>query len=112
MEPGGGQVAYGMRAYQAAIQLLVRWAPWLINDDRDLPRSTEQWSGTKTRRADLEAMCRVAPDIDAQEFERRRRSFAEQPGGRMTVVLHGLEFHYDTPAETAAPVPEPMPSGA
>ncbi|MDB5361984.1 MAG: hypothetical protein JWO51_3281 [Rhodospirillales bacterium] len=99
METGGGQAAYGMRAYQAAIQLMIRWAPWLINDDRPLPRSTDRWSGTKTRRADLEAMCRVTPDIDAAEFERRRRAFAEQPGGRMSVLLHGREFHYEVPPE-------------
>ena len=99
MEPGGGQAAYGMKAYQAAIQLLVRWAPWLAGDDRPLPRSQERWSGTKTRRADLEAMCRVTPDIDAVEFERRRRAFAEQPGSRMTVELHGREFRYEVPPE-------------
>ena len=106
MEAGGGQAAYGMRAYQAAIQVMIRWAPWLINDDRPLPRSTERWSGTKTRRADLEAMCRVTPDIDETEFERRRRAFAEQPGGRMSVLLHGREFHYEVPPETPAP-PQP-----
>jgi len=100
MEEGGGQAAYGMRAYQAAIQLMIRWAPWLINNDRPLPRSTDRWSGTKTRRADLEAKCRVTPDIDAVEFERRRRSFAEQPGGRMSVLLHGREFLYEVPPET------------
>jgi len=99
MEAGGGQAAYGMRAYQAAIQLMIRWAPWLINDERPLPRSTERWSGTKTRRADLEEKCRVTPDIDAVEFERRRRAFAEQPGGRMSVLLHGREFRYEVPPE-------------
>jgi methionyl-tRNA formyltransferase len=102
-EEGGGQAAYGMRAYQAAIQLLIRWAPWLASDDRPLPRSADRWSGTKTKRADIEAMCRVTPDIALEEFERRRRAFAEQPGGRMTVVLHGRDFHYDVPAENPKP---------
>ena len=103
MEEGRGQAAYGLKAYQAAIQLLIRWAPWLINDDRPLPRSTDRWGGTKTRRADLEAMCRVTPDIGEAEFERRRRSFAEHPGGRMSVLLHGREFHYDVPPESLKP---------
>jgi len=115
MADGGGQAAYGMRAYQAAIQLLIRWAPWLMTDDRPLPRSTDRWSGTKTRRADIEAMCRVTPDIGEAEFERRRRAFAEQPGGRMTVVLHGREFHYEVPPEVPqAPSGDvaPPPDGA
>ena len=111
-ETGGGQAAYGMRAYQAAVQVLIRWAPWLVNDDRPLPRSADRWSGTKTRRADIEAMCRVSPDIDREEFERRRRAFAEQPGGRMSVVLHGREFHYEVPPEApkAPASPERAPS--
>ncbi|HEV2678814.1 MAG TPA: formyltransferase family protein [Aliidongia sp.] len=104
MTEGGGQAAYGMRAYQAAIQLLMRWAPWLVNDDRPLPRSADRWSGTKTRRADIEAMCRVTPDIDEAEFERRRLAFAEQPGGRMSIMLHGREFKYEVPPE-APPSP-------
>jgi methionyl-tRNA formyltransferase len=105
MAEGGGQAAYGLKAYQAAIQLLIRWAPWLINDDRPLPRSSERWSGTKTKRSDLEAKCRVTPEIDAAEFERRRLAFAEQPGGRMSVLLHGREFRYEVPPEIAPAPP-------
>ena len=103
MPEGGSQMDYGMRAYQAAIQLLIRWAPWLVSNERPLPRSTDHWSGTKTRRADIDAMCRVTPDIDREEFERRRRAFAEQPGSRMSVVLHGREFLYEVPPEAPKP---------
>ncbi len=97
---GAGQMDVAVPAYKAALQLLVTWGGRLVGDDRPLPVSALRWSGRKTRRADLEAMCRVTSDIDAAEFERRRRSFAEAPGSRMTMNLHGRDFVHMVPGET------------
>ncbi len=76
---------------------VLRWAPVLTGEDMPLPHSEHRWSGRKTCHADLEEMCRIGPEIDAEEFERRRRAFAEQPGSRMTLTLHGREFLYTAP---------------
>jgi methionyl-tRNA formyltransferase len=94
---GAGQLEFGIGAFRAALELMVRWSQRLLNDEAPLPQTTLNWSGHKTTHAELEAMCRIAPDIDAVEFERRRRSFAEPAGSRMTVTLHGREFHYTAP---------------
>jgi len=95
--PGAGQLEFGYGAFRAALQLVLRWAAALAGDERPLPHSEHRWSGRKTTHADLEAMCRIGPEIDATEFERRRRAFAEQPGSRMSLLLHGREFHYVAP---------------
>jgi len=96
-----GQIEFGIGAFRASCELLLRWLGHLTSDDQPLPRSVEhRWSGRKTTHAELEAMCVVTPDIDAEEFERRRRSFAEPSGSRMTVMLYGREFSWTVP-ETA-----------
>ena len=72
---GAGQMEFGLGAFRAAAQLLATWTPALIGDDAPLPHSEHRWSGRKTTHADLDAMCRVEPDIDPAEFDRRRRAF-------------------------------------
>ena len=99
-----GQIEFGIGAFRASCELLVRWLPHLTSEDLPLPRSAEhRWSGRKTTHAELEAMCVVTPDIDAAEFERRRRSFAEPMGSRMSVVLHGREFSWTAPDSALKP---------
>jgi methionyl-tRNA formyltransferase len=106
LSPGAGQIEFGFGAFRAALQLLLRWAPALIGADGDLPVSAYRWSGRKTTHDDLEAMCRIGPDIDTEEFERRRRAFAEQPGSRMVLMFQGREFCYTAPsAQTASGQP-------
>jgi methionyl-tRNA formyltransferase len=94
---GSGQTEFGLRALRAAFMLFLQWAPALMGSEQPLPRSTLQWSGRKTRHADITEMCRFGPDIDREEFERRRRAFAEAQGSRMTLDLFGHEFHYTVP---------------
>jgi methionyl-tRNA formyltransferase len=103
-----GEIEVTKGALQAAYLLVARWAWALTSEDRPLPHSEDRWSGRKTTRADFEAMCRIRPDIDVAEFERRQRAFAERPGSRMTVTLHGREFHYTTPEK---PTPVTNPNG-
>lgn len=99
--PAAGQIDIGIAAFRAALALVARWGPRLMEDARPLRHSGQHWSGRKTRQAEREAMCRISPDIDAVEFERRRRAFAEQPGSVMTMLLHGAEFRYTAPAPSA-----------
>lgn len=97
---GAAQLEFGFGAFRAALELVLRWGQRLTGDEMPLPRSELRWSGRKTTHAELEAMCHVTPDIDAEEFERRRRAFAEPVGSRMTVILHGRKFHYTAPDPT------------
>jgi methionyl-tRNA formyltransferase len=107
LPPGAGQVQFGYGAFRACVQLVSRWASALTGDDSSLPHSDHRWSGRKTTHGDLDAMCRIEPDIDAAEFERRRRAFAEHPGSRMTLRLCGCDFHYTAP-QPPAPVMTPL----
>jgi methionyl-tRNA formyltransferase len=110
---GAGQQEIGYGAFRAALQLVLRWAPALTGEDAPLPLSEHRWSGHKTTHAELEAMCRIGPDIDAVEFERRRRAFAEQPGSRMVLTLHGRDFVHTTPTppRPVIEISQPKPSG-
>jgi methionyl-tRNA formyltransferase len=103
--PGSGQIAYGMGALRAGLELIRRWAQKLAADMDPLPHNGLMWSGIKTTHADLEAMCRVPPDIDPAELERRRRAFAEQAGSVLTVAVGGLDFRWiaTAPSEPLAP---------
>jgi methionyl-tRNA formyltransferase len=91
------------RVLAAAIALFVRFAPALAGES-DLPIDPDlTWSGRKTRLSDYEAICRLPPDIDARELERRRRAFADQPGACLALELHGRRFVWQAPPETTAP---------
>lgn len=96
---GSGQMAVGLQAFRAALRLFSRWALRLSEDSAPLPRSGAVWSGRKTTHQQLVDMCRITAEIDAAEFERRRRAFAEQPGSRMSLMLHGREFAFVAPAQ-------------
>jgi methionyl-tRNA formyltransferase len=95
--PGSGQLEFGRQALRAALVLLARWIPRLLDGDGRLPPGGAAWSGHKTTHAELDAMTRLSPDVSRQEFERRRRAFAEVPGSRLSVLLHGCEFVHITP---------------
>jgi hypothetical protein len=49
-------------------------APQLVRLGRPLLRLPYRWSGRKTRKADVDALCRVTPELEPQEIERRRRA--------------------------------------
>jgi methionyl-tRNA formyltransferase len=100
---GAGQLEFGRRSLRAAVTLLARWFPRIIDGDGVLPRCGERWSGHKTTRAELEAMRRITPDMDEAEFTRRRRAFAEVAGTRLVFDLHGCEFAYTVPGAEGEP---------
>ena len=53
------------------------------------------WRGPRRTRADFRKMCRLSPDIDADEFERRYRAFDGEAYDNLTVDLHGRRFRID-----------------
>lgn len=52
-------------------------APMLTRLDRALPRLPYRWSGRKTRKADVDALCRITPGLPQHEVERRHRACGE-----------------------------------
>lgn len=96
---GAGQRVLAETAFKAALDMLLGWYGRLADEDTALPANGQTWQGRKWRRADLDAMTRFDAGIDAVEFERRRRAFAELPDCALTLVLHGHEFVYTVPAD-------------
>ncbi|HZT89959.1 MAG TPA: formyltransferase family protein [Stellaceae bacterium] len=98
--PPIGHDALSERALRATVDLFRRYAPRLVAEAALPTDARLAWSGRKWRLSDYEAMCRLPPDIDAAEFARRRRAFAEMPDARLTIELHGTCFTWQALAES------------
>ena len=64
-----------------------------------LPDAGETWTRAPYRRTELEALCRITPDMEKEEIERRVRAttFPGAPGAH--IELHGHRFDYASAAE-------------
>ena len=78
------------RTYKAGLRLFVTLAPALADTTRELPACGQHWSGTRRTKRQFEAMCRLAPDIAADELERRLASFGQ--AAPLELDLHGRTF--------------------
>jgi methionyl-tRNA formyltransferase len=78
--------------FDASVHLFSRLGPLLATSSAPLPVIDETWSGRKSAQRDFDAMCALPVDIDAVEFERRLRAFADGLQGSLHVTLHGRKF--------------------
>jgi methionyl-tRNA formyltransferase len=78
--------------YDAAVALFSRLGPLLATSASPLPAIDEVWSGRKSTQRDFDAMCALPPNIDATEFDRRTRAFADGLQGSLYVTIHGRKF--------------------
>jgi methionyl-tRNA formyltransferase len=64
----------------------------LLLDGADLPCAPEQWTRPPYRRAELEALCRVLPEMSEEEIRRRVRAvdYPDAPGAYLE--LAGIRF--------------------
>ncbi|MDT4969346.1 MAG: methionyl-tRNA formyltransferase [Acidobacteriota bacterium] len=60
----------------------------------ELPESTERWTRLPYKRSELNALCRIEPDMTTEEIRRRLRAvtFPGAPGGY--VEIGGFRFEY------------------
>lgn len=82
-------------SFAAAVRLFERLGPRLATSPSPLPPSGEQWSGWTSRQRDFDALCALPLDIEAAEFSRRARAFADGLHGTLHVRLHGRTFRID-----------------
>ncbi len=82
-------------AFEACIRLWTRLGPDLATRPEALPATDAAWSGRKSSQADLDRLCSLPLDIDAQELDRRKRAFADGLTGRLIVEIHGQRFRID-----------------
>jgi len=79
-------------SFEAAVRLFQRLGPHLATSAAPLPHVDARWSGRASRQRDFDAMCALPPDIDAAEFDRRARAFADGLDGTLYLTLHGRRF--------------------
>ena len=67
----------------------------LILNREPLPRSPETWTRKPYRRRELEALCKITPEMTSHEVARRVRAvtFPGAPGA--FIELHGHRFEYE-----------------
>lgn len=63
-----------IRALESLAVLFRRFAPFLALTAGMLPRVFIPWSGTKRSKADCEMICRITPDLTAEDIELRKRA--------------------------------------
>jgi methionyl-tRNA formyltransferase len=79
-------------SFSAAVRLFQRLAPLLVTSTARLPTLDERWTGWRSRQRDFDALCALPLDIDAVEFDRRFRAFADGLQGTLKIGLHGRTF--------------------
>ena len=78
--------------FEAAVRLFARLGPLLAASTEPLPPTGDTWSGRKSTQSDFDSMCALPLDIDAAEFDRRSRAFADGLTGTLYLTLHGRRF--------------------
>ncbi len=83
-------------SFEAAVRLFARLGPLLATSETALPVIEEKWSGCKSTQRDFDAMCALPADIDAVEFDRRVRAFADGLSGTLYMTVHGRRFRIES----------------
>jgi len=82
------------RCYGYIIQLFYEVSSQILAGD-DLSQSDECWKRKPYKRSDLQELCRITPNMSAEEIGRRVRAvtFPNAPGAY--VEIEGIRFNYD-----------------
>jgi methionyl-tRNA formyltransferase len=81
--------------FDACIRLWHQFGPSLATSSEPLPTTDLAWTGSKSTQRDFDRLCALPPDINAEEFDRRRRAFADGLSGKLTVEIHGYRFRLE-----------------
>ncbi|MFQ5346245.1 MAG: formyltransferase family protein [Rhodothalassiaceae bacterium] len=84
---------FTQRCYGYILQLFYEMMSRILAGD-PLPRADETWARAPYRRAELDALCRLTPDMPADEIRRRVRAvtFPGAPGAYFEI--DGMRFAY------------------
>ena len=93
-----------LRSFSLLAKLFNDLAKELATNPLPLPALPIAWSGVKSSRRTLAAICDITPDIDPVDLNRRLKSFANNHFGvQPTISLHGHRFRLVAePARTDA----------
>jgi methionyl-tRNA formyltransferase len=93
--PEASPAALLQMANDAALRILRRVGPRLRRGEGLPPLEGVTWGPVKRSRADFLAMCRITPDMPAQEFARRYRAFDGGDHDNLYIEVHGRRFRID-----------------
>lgn len=95
VKPGTKPGALLAMANAAGMRLLQRAGPAIQRGDTLAPSTDVAWHGRKRSRADFHAMCRLSPDVSAEEFRRRYHAFDGEAYANLVVTMHGHTFRIE-----------------
>jgi hypothetical protein len=83
------------QANAAGFRLIERMGRQLLEDEPPAPLPGVTWGTRKTKRSDLQDLCRLSPLISEEEFTRRFLAFDGAAYDNLTLHLHGELFRID-----------------
>lgn len=96
--PHAGVAALEQLAYSQLAFLFWRLAKTLATQGEPLDELPIRWSGRKSTRNMIAALCDIPLDIAAEELRRRIAAFGDSDFGvSPTITLHGMQFRYVKP---------------
>ena len=96
--PHTGVAALEQLAYSQLAFLFWRLAKTLATQGEPLEELPISWSGRKSTRKMIAALCGIPLDISAEELQRRVAAFGDGDFGQSpTITLHGMQFRYVKP---------------
>lgn len=93
--PGTSPMQLLAQANEAGFRLLRRFGARLLETSAPQPLADITWGKAKTKRRDLQQICRLSPLIGRDEFRRRFEAFDGASHDNLTVELHGQLFRID-----------------
>jgi len=93
-------VSLNTLSFGSLFALFQKCAAHLAQNAEPLRRSDETWSGRTTTQQDFNALCRLALDISAEDFQRRYRAVGEGPDHALEFTVHGHRFRLDNQYES------------
>ena len=101
LHPDDSVHALTQRCYAAILALFHEIMAFVVAGT-PLPQSDERWQRQPYRRRELDALCRITPEMPADEVARRVRAvtFPGAPGA--FVEIHGYRFDYAATGDTSS----------
>ena len=102
LAPSDSVLALTGRCYDAILEMYLEISS-LIAADAPLPVAPETWQRRPYTRRELSALCRVTPDMEAEEVARRVRAVTYPGAPGAFIDLHGYRFAHDPESRETSP---------
>ena len=102
LAPSDSMLALTERCYDAILEMYLEISS-LIAAAEPLPVAPDTWQRRPYTRRELNALCRVTPDMGADEVARRVRAVSYPGAPGAFIDLHGYRFAHDPESRETSP---------